>query len=120
MGWFRRRDPEPVDAQAVIDAHHGQAEVPAGVSGSFRMPVEDVFSIKGRGTVVTGKVAAGRIAVGGAVAILRDGRQIAVTTIRGVEMFRKTVDSAGVGDYVGLLLDGVEKDQVARGDELAG
>jgi len=84
----------------------------------FLMAVEDVFSIKGRGTVVTGRIERGVIKVGEEVEILgiREPRK---TTVTGVEMFRKLLDQGQAGDNVGCLLRGVEKDQVERGQVLA-
>ncbi|MBN1876966.1 MAG: hypothetical protein JXA33_22280 [Anaerolineae bacterium] len=87
--------------------------------GAFRMTVEDVFTIKGRGTVVTGRVESGTIAVGDAIEIHSvDG--IMQTVVEGVEMFHKTVSRANVGDNVGILLRNVDKDGVHRGDILKG
>ena len=84
----------------------------------FMMPIEDVFSIKGRGTVVTGLVERGSIKVGDQVEIvgLRETRQ---TTATGLEMFHKVLDSADAGDNAGALLRGIERDDVARGMVLA-
>jgi elongation factor Tu len=84
----------------------------------FLMPVEDVFSIKGRGTVVTGRIESGVIKVGDEIEIvgLRDPKKSVVT---GVEMFRKMLDRGEAGDNVGILLRGVEKDDVERGQVLA-
>ena len=84
----------------------------------FMMPIEDVFSIKGRGTVVTGRVERGSIKVGDQVEIvgLRETRQ---TTATGLEMFHKVLDSADAGDNGGALLRGIERDDVARGMVLA-
>ena len=84
----------------------------------FMMPIEDVFSIKGRGTVVTGRVERGSIKVGDQVEIvgLRETRQ---TTATGLEMFHKVLDSADAGDNAGALLRGIERDDVARGMVLA-
>lgn len=83
----------------------------------FAMTVEDVFSIKGRGTVVTGKVRSGSIHVGDTIALLRgaERRRVEVT---GIEMFRKITEEAAAGDNVGLLLAGVDRDQVKPGDIL--
>jgi len=80
----------------------------------FQMPIEDVFSITGRGTVVTGRVEQGVLNVGTEVEIvgIRDTQK---TTVTGVEMFRKLLDEARAGDNVGLLLRGVGKDEVERG-----
>jgi elongation factor Tu len=84
----------------------------------FLMPIEDVFSITGRGTVVTGKIEQGVVKVGDEVEIvgIRDTQK---TTCTGVEMFRKLLDSGQAGDNIGALLRGVEKDEVQRGQVLA-
>jgi elongation factor Tu len=88
------------------------------VDKPFLMPVEDVFSITGRGTVGTGRVERGRVKVGEKVERvgIRETREIVVT---GVEMFRKLLDEAQAGDNIGLLLRGVEKDDLERGMVLA-
>ncbi|MFN3983761.1 MAG: EF-Tu/IF-2/RF-3 family GTPase, partial [Caldilinea sp.] len=88
------------------------------VDKPFMMPIEDVFSIKGRGTVVTGRVERGTVKVGETVEIvgLRETRQTVVT---GLEMFHKTLDVAEAGDNCGVLLRGVERDDVERGMVLA-
>jgi len=81
----------------------------------FRMTVEDVFSIKGRGTVVTGKIESGTIKVGDEIAIQgKNGEKRTIVT--GVEMFRKTMSQANAGDNVGILLKDVGKQDVQRGD----
>jgi elongation factor Tu len=84
----------------------------------FLMPVEDVFSIEGRGTVVTGRIEQGRVKTSEEVEIvgIKDTRK---TTVTGVEMFQKTLDYGEAGDNVGCLLRGVKKDDVARGMVLA-
>ena len=84
---------------------------------SFLMPVEDVFSIAGRGTVVTGAISQGTINLADKVEIvgLRDTQE---TTVTGIEMFRKEMDYAEAGDNAGLLLRGIDKDQVERGQVL--
>ncbi len=84
----------------------------------FLMPIEDVFSITGRGTVVTGKIEQGVVNVGDALEIVGI-RPTQKTTCTGVEMFRKLLDSGQAGDNVGALLRGIEKDQVQRGQVLA-
>ncbi len=89
----------------------------------FLMPVEDVFSIKGRGTVGTGRIERGTIKVGEEVEIvglhMKKGTKESKTTVTGVEMFNKTLDSGIAGDNVGLLLRGVEKNDLERGQVLA-
>lgn len=93
--------------------------VPAPIdpAGAFSMPVDDVFSIKKRGTVVTGRIASGSIRVGDTVVVHGASGTIA-TRCRAVEMFRKQLDEAHAGDNVGLLLDGVDKGDVVAGDWL--
>ena len=88
------------------------------VDKPFLMPIEDVFSITGRGTVVTGKVEQGVIHTGDEIEIIgiRDTQK---TTCTGVEMFRKLLDEGQAGDNIGALLRGIDKDQVQRGQVLA-
>jgi len=85
----------------------------------FLMPIEDIFSITGRGTVVTGRVERGKVKVGEAVEIVGIHPKIEKTVVTGVEMFRKLLDEGVAGDNVGLLLRGVTKDQVERGQVIA-
>jgi len=84
----------------------------------FLMPIEDIFSIKGRGTVVTGRIERGRVKVNDAVEIVGI-RPTQSSVVTGVEMFRKLLDEGQAGDNVGILLRGIEKDQVERGQVLA-
>ncbi|MDO8487277.1 MAG: elongation factor Tu [Candidatus Curtissbacteria bacterium] len=84
----------------------------------FIMPVEDVFSIKGRGTVVTGRIERGVVKVNDTIEIVGI-RPTKSTTVTGVEMFRKELDQGQAGDNVGVLLRGIEKDDVERGQVLA-
>ena len=88
------------------------------VDGTFLMPIEDVFSISGRGTVVTGRVERGIIKVGDEIEIvgIRDTQK---TTCTGVEMFRKLLDQGQAGDNVGILLRGTKREDVERGQVLA-
>jgi elongation factor Tu len=88
------------------------------VDGAFLMPIEDVFSISGRGTVVTGRVERGIIKVGQEVEIVGI-RPTVTTTCTGVEMFRKLLDQGQAGDNVGILLRGTKRDEVERGQVLA-
>lgn len=85
------------------------------IDKDFLMPVEDVFSITGRGTVATGRIERGIIKTGDPVQILGMGAENLTSTITGVEMFRKILDRGEAGDNVGLLLRGVEKEQITRG-----
>src|ERR1700750_1246186 len=84
----------------------------------FLMPVEDVFSITGRGTVATGRIEKGKIKVGEEVALIGFNSD-KKTVITGVEMFRKLLDDGQAGDNVGLLLRGIDKNDVERGQVLA-
>jgi elongation factor Tu len=84
----------------------------------FLMPIEDVFSISGRGTVVTGRVERGTVNVGEAVEIVGI-KETVKTTVTGVEMFRKLLDSGEAGDNIGALLRGVGREDVERGQVLA-
>jgi elongation factor Tu len=84
----------------------------------FLMPVEDVFSIKGRGTVVTGRISRGKVKVNETVEII-GVKPTKSTVVTGVEMFRKQLDEGQAGDNVGLLLRGVEKNDVERGQVIA-
>jgi len=88
------------------------------IDGDFLMPVEDVFSISGRGTVVTGRVERGIVKVGDEIEIIgiRDTQK---TTVTGVEMFRKLLDQGQAGDNVGVLLRGTKREEVERGQVLA-
>jgi elongation factor Tu len=81
----------------------------------FLMPVEDVFSIKGRGTVATGRVERGIVKVGETVEIVGIKEKSQSTTVTGVEMFRKLLDQGQAGDNVGLLLRGIKREEVERG-----
>ncbi|MEN0657947.1 elongation factor Tu [Caldifermentibacillus hisashii] len=85
----------------------------------FMMPVEDVFSITGRGTVATGRVERGVLKVGDVVEIVGLSEEPKQTTVTGVEMFRKLLDQAEAGDNIGALLRGVARDEVERGQVLA-
>ena len=85
----------------------------------FLMPIEDIFSITGRGTVVTGKVERGKITLGESVEIVGIKPQIQKTVVTGIEMFRKLLDEGRAGDNIGLLLRGITKDDVERGQVVA-
>ena len=85
----------------------------------FRMTVEDVFSIRGRGTVAVGKIEAGTLKSGDRVWLQHAGANREVT-VAGIEMFRKVMDQAGTGDNVGLLLKDLNQGDIQRGDVLLG
>ena len=89
------------------------------VDKPFMMPVEDVFSITGRGTVATGRVERGQVRVGDEVEIVGISEETSKTTVTGVEMFRKLLDYAEAGDNIGTLLRGVTRDNIERGQVLA-
>jgi len=119
---MKAEDPNGPDAaciQELMDAIDSFIPEPVRLTDQpFLMPIEDVFSIEGRGTVVTGRVERGVIKVGDEVEIvgLRDTQK---TTVTGVEMFRKLLDQGQAGDNVGCLLRGTKKEEVERGQVLA-
>ena len=88
---------------------------PRAVDKPFLMPVEDVFSITGRGTVATGRIETGVVKVGDEVQLIGLGAEGRKSVVTGVEMFRKLLDTGEAGDNVGLLLRGIDKDEVRRG-----
>ena len=85
----------------------------------FMMPVEDVFSITGRGTVATGRVERGQVKVGDVVEVIGIEEEAKTTTVTGVEMFRKLLDYAEAGDNIGALLRGIAREDIQRGQVLA-
>jgi elongation factor Tu len=89
------------------------------VDKPFLMPIEDVFSIKGRGTVGTGRIDRGKVVVGDAVEVVGLSDEVRKTTVTGVEMFNKTLNEGQAGDNVGVLLRGVEKNDLERGQVVA-
>ena len=99
-----------------VDKYIPQPERPK--DQPFLMPIEDVFSISGRGTVVTGRIEKGKVVVGDEIEIVGI-KATEKTTVTGVEMFRKLLDSGEAGDNVGCLLRGTKKDEVERGQVLA-
>ena len=88
------------------------------VDKPFLMPIEDVFSISGRGTVVTGRVETGIVKVGEEVEIVGIQPAVRKTTVTGVEMFRKLLDQGQAGDNIGALIRGVGREEVERGQVL--
>ncbi|GAB4577260.1 MAG: elongation factor Tu [Rhodothalassiaceae bacterium] len=105
-----------LELMAEVDRYIPTPERP--VDRPFLMPIEDVFSISGRGTVVTGRVEQGIVKVGDEVEIVGI-RKTAKTTVTGVEMFRKLLDQGQAGDNIGALLRGIGRDDVERGQVLA-
>jgi translation elongation factor EF-Tu-like GTPase len=112
MGWkFWKRESTPITAPA-----RPQDTLPVG---AFGMTIEDVFSITGRGTVVTGRILSGTVSVGDKVLLSRAGQPLLQVEVGGLEMFRKIIDVARAGDNVGLILRGLQRDQVLSGDVLS-
>jgi elongation factor Tu len=105
-----------LDLMAAVDSYIPQPV--REVEKPFLMPVEDVFSISGRGTVVTGRVERGKVKVGEEVAIV-GFRDTSKTVVTGVEMFRKILDEGQAGDNIGVLLRGLKREDVERGQVLA-
>ncbi|MCX6095790.1 MAG: elongation factor Tu [Candidatus Bipolaricaulota bacterium] len=111
-------DAKPIfDLMAAVDSYIPLPE--REEDKPFQMPIEDIFSIKGRGTVATGRVEQGKITPGMEVEIVGIHEQVMKTVATSLEMFNKTLDYAIAGDNVGILLRGVEKDQIERGQVLA-
>ena len=104
-----------LDLMAAVDSYIPQPERP--IDKPFLMPIEDVFSISGRGTVVTGRIERGVVKVGEEVEIVGI-KATTKTTVTGVEMFRKLLDQGQAGDNVGCLLRGIDRDAVERGQVL--
>ena len=111
-------DAKPIlDLMAAVDSYIPLPE--REEDKPFQMPIEDIFSIKGRGTVATGRVEQGKITPGMEVEIVGIHEQVMKTVATSLEMFNKVLDYAIAGDNVGILLRGVEKDQIERGQVLA-
>ncbi len=108
---------KPIDElMDALDSYIPEPE--RAIDQPFLMPVEDVFSIKGRGTVVTGRIERGIVKVGDKVEIVGLNEKPVDTTVTGVEMFNKLLDEGQAGDNIGALLRGIEKDDIERGQVL--
>src|SRR5215813_13665236 len=119
-GDLSREDEAAASIWALMDAVDDYIPTPPRpVDKPYLMPVEDVFSIKGRGTVVTGRIERGVVKVGDTIEIVGFTDAARAVTVTGVEMFQKTMDQGEAGDNVGCLLRGVERDEVERGQVLA-
>jgi elongation factor Tu len=119
-GTLGREDADAAPIWALMDAVDSYIPTPPRPTDKpFLMPIEDVFSIKGRGTVVTGRIERGTVKVGENVEIVGFAEQSRTVTCTGVEMFQKTLDQGEAGDNVGCLLRGVERAEVERGQVLA-
>jgi len=118
---IKRGENKWVDAiWELMDAVDNYIPIPErDVDKPFLMPIEDIFSITGRGTVVTGRVERGRVKVGDEVEIVGLSDEIKKSVVTGVEMFRKQLDEAIAGDNIGILLRGIDKDEVERGQVVA-
>jgi len=113
-------DPAYACIQELMDAVDSYIPTPArAVDRPFLMPVEDVFGIKGRGTVATGRIERGVVKVGDEVELVGVHAQTRRVVVTGVEMFKKLLDQGQAGDNVGCLLRGVERDEIERGQVLA-
>ena len=115
---MEQRDPEIGEESVLklLDAVDDYIPTPSRLLDQpFLMPIEDVFTITGRGTVVTGAVAQGRVHTGDKVQLVGIKSETKETVVTGVEMFRKTLDEGQAGDNIGLLLRGIEREEVERG-----
>jgi elongation factor Tu len=116
-------DPNAPEYQCIYELMHAvDSYIPTPVRETekpFLMSIEDVFGIKGRGTVVTGRVDRGQVKVGDEVDIVGLRPEIRKSVVTGVEMFRKLLDAGQAGDNIGCLLRGIERDDVQRGEVLA-
>src|SRR5205823_750607 len=113
-------DPAYTPIQELMDAVDSYIPTPTrAVDKPFLMPVEDVFGIKGRGTVATGRIERGTVRVGETVELIGMGVPTRSLVVTGVEMFNKTLQDGQAGDNVGLLLRGIERSEVQRGQVLA-
>ncbi len=106
-----------LELMAAVDEYIPEPE--RDINKPFLMPIEDVFTITGRGTVVTGRVEQGQLKLGDEVEIVGIEPKTSKTVVTGVEMFRKMLDEARAGDNAGILLRGTKKDEVQRGQVLA-
>ncbi len=106
-----------LELMEAIDTYFPEPE--RAIDGPFLMPIEDVFSIKGRGTVGTGRCERGKVHVGDDVEIVGLTKEVHKTVVTGVEMFNKTLDEGQAGDNIGILLRGIGKDDLERGQVVA-
>jgi elongation factor Tu len=109
--------PKILELMAAVDEYVPEPE--RDIDKPFLMPVEDVFTITGRGTVATGRVEQGVVKTGEEVEIVGIHKETAKTVVTGVEMFRKLLDSGQAGDNIGALLRGVKREEIERGQVLA-
>jgi elongation factor Tu len=115
-----REDPDAACIWELMDAVDSYIPTPArAVDRPFLLPVEDVFGIKGRGTVATGRIERGTVRIGETIELIGMGQATRSLVCTGVEMFNKTLEDGQAGDNVGLLLRGIERTEVQRGQVLA-
>ena len=126
LGFYKFDEDCPIIRGSALGALNGEKvwedkvmELMDLVDKDFLMPIEDIFSITGRGTVVTGRIESGTIHVGDPVELVGFGDEPRTSVVTGVEMFRKLLDQGEAGDNVGLLLRGVDKKEVKRGEVVA-
>src|SRR6202140_4617706 len=119
-GDLSRNDPEAACIWELMDAVDSYIPTPPRATDKpFLMPIEDVFGIKGRGTVGTGRIERGIVKTGDSVEIIGMKEETRTVVVTGVEMFQKTLDSGMAGDNVGCLLRGIERSDIERGQVLA-
>lgn len=122
MGWFRRKRARLLTPEELLAQGRKNATVASssGVesSGDFRMMVDEVFFITGRGVVVLGTVAVGRLVVGSTVTGMRDGIPVGTHVVKAIETMRKRLTQANVGDEVAVLLAKAERGAFVSGDVL--
>ena len=122
--WFRRRNADSLDPDHLLAQAEAQPPQPSAWTWTwtsetgFRLTVQDVFTITGRGSVVTGRIESGSITKGATVHQTRTDGTSRDVTVTGIEMLRKTLDTASAGDEVGLLLHEVERNEIGPGDIL--
>jgi elongation factor Tu len=109
--------PKIIELMEAVDSYI--PEPTRDIDKPFLMPIEDVFTITGRGTVVTGRVEQGQIKIGDEVEIVGIHEKVEKTVVTGVEMFQKTLDAAQAGDNAGALLRGIKREEIERGQVLA-
>jgi translation elongation factor EF-Tu-like GTPase len=123
MAWFRHKDDDDESMDPQVLLARADAATPAvsiaKAPAAFRMTVSDVFSIQGRGTVVTGTIEAGSIDTGDTVRLTRTNGSTRDVTIDGIEAFRKMLNTASAGAIVGLLVKRLGRDDIAGGDVLS-
>lgn len=119
MGIFRRKQEDSLDPQYLLAQANAATPLPDTHGTEFRLTVEDVFSIRGRGTVVTGRIEFGAVRKGDRLRQTRTDGTARDVTVNGVEMFRKVTDEASAGDNVGLLLADLARNDIGAGDVLS-